>query len=215
MMAPTHGLASVALAAALLPGGPEYAGPAVLAAAFLGGVAPDADAFAAHRRTLHYPAGYSVFATCLVAAHALVPSRPLLLVCVAVGSAAVHSLSDVLAGGVEREPWNPTSDRAVYNHLAGRWHRPRRYVRYSGAPEDLALAAACAVVAVVAPSTGPLADHGLVALVALAGAYTAVRSPSCRLGERLPRSLVARLPSVRVEETEDGATTVSIRLRRR
>ncbi|RLM57371.1 metal-dependent hydrolase [Halobellus sp. Atlit-31R] len=55
MMALTHALVSVAVASALLPLGPEYATPPLLAAALLGGVLPDLDVFAAHRKTLHYP----------------------------------------------------------------------------------------------------------------------------------------------------------------
>lgn len=40
----------------------------------------------------------------------------------------------VFGGGVGSEPWNTTSDRGVYNRFRERWHAPRRWVRYSGAP---------------------------------------------------------------------------------
>jgi TRAP-type C4-dicarboxylate transport system permease small subunit len=213
MMAITHGLAAVALATLLLPLGPTYAVPPVLAAAFLGGVAPDLDAVAAHRKTLHYPVGFAAAAVATVGLHVVAPNAALWLVCVAVAAAAVHALSDILAGSVEREPWNPTTERAVYNHLLGVWHRPRRYVRYSGAVEDFALAFGCGLVAVAAPVTGPTADRGLVALIAVGALYTVVRHPSVStraVVDRLPRRLRALCPAVHVEETDGGATTVSI-----
>jgi hypothetical protein len=216
MMAITHGLVSVAVAATLLPFGPEYAASPVLAAVLVGGIAPDLDVFAAHRKTLHYPVGYTGLALALVGMYTAVPRFSLWLVCVAVASAAVHSLSDILAGSVEREPWNPTTERAVYNHFLGGWHRPRRYVRYSGAVEDFLVGLACGALAVAAPATGPVADRGLLALVACAGGYAVLRHPSVSdgaLADRLPRRLLAVLPTVSVEETDSGTTTVLLRYR--
>lgn len=216
MMAISHGLVSVAAASMLLPFGPEYAAPPLFGAALLGGVAPDLDVFAAHRKTLHYPVGYWGVALGLVGLHAVVPSRPLWLVCVAVVAAAAHSSSDILAGSVEREPWNPTTERAVYNHVRGAWHRPRRYVRYSGAIEDLLLALGGGCVAVAAPTTGPVADWGLALLMAAAGVYALLRHPSVSLAavvDGLPPRLRRALPTVSVEETDSGATTVSLRHR--
>ncbi len=215
MMAFTHGLASVAVATALLPFGPEYAAPPVLAAALLGGIAPDLDVVADHRKTLHFPVGYTALAAGLLGIHAVAAHPTLWLVWVAVAAAAAHSWADVLAGSVEAEPWNPTTERAVYNHALGAWHRPRRLVRYSGAVEDVLLGLACAGVAVAAPVTGPTADAGLIALGALSGLYAVLRHPSVRLdavAERFPAAW-ARLPAISVEETESGATTVSVRYR--
>src|SRR6056297_545185 len=56
------------------------------------------------------------------------------------GTVALHAASDALGGGLELKPWRATSERAVYDHFRGRWIRPRRWVRYDGAPEDLAFA---------------------------------------------------------------------------
>ncbi|MFB6252746.1 MAG: metal-dependent hydrolase [Halobellus sp.] len=215
-MASTHGLASVALAAVLLPFAPTQAAPLVLAAALIGGTAPDLDVFAAHRKTFHYPVGYTALAAGVGGAHAVAPSPIVGLACVAVAAAAAHSWSDVLAGSVETEPWNPTTERAVYNHALGGWHRPRRLIRYSGAVEDFLLGFVCAGVAVAAPATSPTADSGLIGLVGLAGLYTVLRHPGVRLDsitERCPASLSDRLPSISVEETESGATTVAVRYR--
>lgn len=211
MMALTHGLASVALAAVALPVLGEHVGPAVLLVAFVGGIAPDFDVVAAHRRTLHYPVGFTVAAAVLLTAVTVVGGPGVLLAAVAATGAAVHALSDVLAGSVETEPWNPTTERAVYNHVLSRWHRPRRWVRYSGAPEDFLLAFALGAAAIVAPATGPTAEALLWACVGLAGGYTLIRR-RLALGRRavavLPRRLRDRLPALDVTETDSGATTV-------
>lgn len=109
MIAVTHALLGLALATLSLPVLSAFA-PAlvVLAAAFVGNLLPDLD---------------------IVAESAIGA-----LAAVALGAAGLHALSDVFGGSPETEPWNPTSDIAVFNHVLGRWHRARRYVRYSGAP---------------------------------------------------------------------------------
>jgi hypothetical protein len=132
---------------------------------------------------------------------------------VAVGSAAVHALSDVLGGSPEPEPWSPTLDIAVYNHVLGRWHRPRRYVRYSGAPEDFLLGAAFGLLAVSLPATGPGAETLLLGVVVTSGLFTASRRRLHALpglAERVvPRRL--RALSIRLEEADGGGTTVAVR----
>ena len=218
MMALTHGAVSVAIAALALPMLGDSAGPAVLAAALVGGIAPDLDVVAAHRKTLHYPVGFTLLTGLLLGGTLLVPTTALVLAAVAVGAAALHAWSDAFAGSVEREPWNPTTERAVYNHALGRWHRPRRYVRYSGAPEDFLLALAAAAVGIVSSATGPTADAGLLCLVAVAGGYTLLRRTLGTLPSRVaglvPARLVRHLPTVRVVETDSGATTLCVSRRR-
>jgi hypothetical protein len=217
MMALTHGLASVALVAIATPAIRETAGPPLLAAAFLGGLAPDLDLLAAHRKSLHYPVGYTLFAALLGSYYAVVPTVGGLLATVALSAAAVHTWSDVFAGSVEPEPWNPTTERAVYNHALGQWHRPRRWVRYSGAPEDFFLCAISATLAIGSSVTGPTADALLLWLTAVAGTYTLARK---RLGGLrgtlapvVPERLVALVPTVNVETTDSGATRLAFRRR--
>jgi hypothetical protein len=217
MMALTHGAVSVGLVALAMPLAGEYAGQPLLAAALLGGLAPDVDLLAAHRRTCHYPVGYTLLTGLLAASVFLAPSTGLVLAAVAVGAAALHAWSDVLAGSVEPEPWNPTTERAVYNHALKRWHRPRRYIRYSGAPEDFLLALGGVTIAVFSPATGPTAEASLLLLLSAAGGYTLLRrrlaALPARLEPLLPRRLAGRLPSVRVDETDSGATTLTVRFR--
>ncbi|RKD97187.1 metal-dependent hydrolase [Halopiger aswanensis] len=177
MMATTHALMGVALVALVFPevGAAPTAG--VLLAAFVGGIVPDLDMGAAHRKTLHFP-------VCLPLAAAFVGGG--LLASGATGSlalglfafllsAALHSAIDVFGGGVEPEPWKRTSNKAVYNHVLGRWHRPKRWVRYAGAPEDFLLAAVCGTVAIRAAATTPEIDRLLLGTLAFSAAFTLVR----------------------------------------
>ena len=144
MMATTHAFVGLALASAYAAVGGEYA-TAAAAGALAGGLFPDLDLLAEHRKTLHFPEYYSVLAVLavVVAAAATLP--------VTVGvvgflvSAAVHSASDVFGGGTEARPWLAQDERGVFLHTQGRWAAPRRYVRYDGAPEDLAVAVTFAV----------------------------------------------------------------------
>lgn len=138
MMLPTHVVVGVALAAPLLVVAPELA-PAALLGALVGSVLPDLDLYAGHRQSLHYPTGYPIAAG-LVAlptlgmGSAVAVGAAFLLV-----SAAVHCRMDRYGGGLELRPWEGTSERAVYDHVQGRWRAPKRWIRYDGAPEDLLL----------------------------------------------------------------------------
>ncbi|MDF9744695.1 metal-dependent hydrolase [Natrinema salsiterrestre] len=158
-MATTHvfaGLAAVAPVAVLAP---EFA--AVLGiGAILGGIAPDFDLVLTHRRTLHFPvAGLAVAVPAVVVA-ALFPSPLTLVLAAFAGTAWLHAASDAIGGGPEMDPWTERTERAVYNHVRGRWIRPRRWIRYDGAPEDAALGIVLAVPALLA------FDGGLTAVIA-------------------------------------------------
>jgi hypothetical protein len=214
MMATTHALWGLAVAIAALPAVPDgVAVPSVLAAAFVGGLAPDADVVATHRKTLHFPVLLPALSVVLLAVSLATASPPLWLATVGIGSAALHSASDVLGGSVEARPWTYSSDEAVYNHLLGRWHRPMRLVRYSGAPEDFLLGAACGLFAIQSTATTPAVDRALLALVVATGGFALVRKRLHRLpalaDALVPATLRHRLPAVRVEEGEEG-TTLSV-----
>lgn len=186
MMATTHAFASLAVAVLSLPVLSEYASPPVLlGAAFAGGLAPDADLAARHRRTLHYPLLMPVLASVLFGVVALTGSAAMAVVAVAAAGAALHAVADVFAGSPEPEPWDPSLDRAVYNHLLGAWHAPRRYVRYSGAPEDFLLGLSFALVAVFSPATSPAADLSILALCAASGLFSWQRKRLPALADRL------------------------------
>jgi hypothetical protein len=192
MMATTHGFVALALAVALLPDAPGEAAPGVvLAAAFLGGVAPDLDLLADHRKTLHFPVVGSALAAAVIAVAALTGSGEAVVAGTFLGAAGVHAVSDVLGGSAEPEPWNPTTGRGVYDHVAGVWRRPRRFVRYSGSPGDFLLCIPFAGVAVLTPATGPTADAAILAVLVLSGVYTAVRR---RLGT-LAQALSGAVPA--------------------
>jgi len=181
MMATTHAFVGLALASAYAVLGGEYAAVAA-AAALAGGIFPDLDLVAEHRKTLHFPEYYAMLAVGAVAV-AVVATGPATVAAAAfLVSAAVHAASDALGGGLEARPWLAESDRGVFLHRRGRWAPPRRLVRYDGAPEDLAVGVAFAL-------PGLVVFDGWIRRVALAGVavsvvYVALRKHLPALEER-------------------------------
>ncbi|MFB6090418.1 MAG: metal-dependent hydrolase [Halobellus sp.] len=205
MMATTHALAGVTLAVtvgALFPESAAGTSLLPIAAAALGGLFPDFDLYAGHRRTLHFPVYFGV-AAAVAAAVAVAVGTPLAVAAAFfLVAAALHSAMDALGGGLELKPWLGTSDRAVYSHYHGRWIRPRRWVRYDGAPEDLVLAVGLAVPAVLA--LDGLAESAVFVAVAVSATYVLLRKPMVLAAETLvdalPDQYVSRLPARFVED---------------
>ena len=144
MMVTTHVFAALAAVAPLAYVAPEFAGP-LAAGAVLGGLAPDFDLALEHRRTFHFPVLGLAVAVPAAALAVAAPSSLTVGVAAFAVAAWLHAASDAAGGGPEMDPWNDRSERAVYDHARGRWIRPRRWIRYDGAPEDAALALALAV----------------------------------------------------------------------
>lgn len=172
MMLPTHAVIGLAIATPLVALRPEL-GSVALAGALLGSVFPDLDLYAGHRRTLHYPTGYALLAIPTVAVAAAVPAPAAVAVACFVVGAAVHCRLDRYGGGLELRPWEATSNRGVYDHVRGRWRRPKRWVRYDGSPEDVALLAIVAGPLLVVLD-GPFRAVAAVALV-VGGVYALLR----------------------------------------
>ncbi len=173
MMATTHAAMGVLLATPLLWVAPEYAVPAALGA-LAGGVFPDLDlGVLEHRKTLHYPEHYWPLAAAAFGA-AVAATAPLTVAAAFFFlSAAVHSVTDALGGGLGERPWIEDDHRGVYSHCRDRWVRPRRWIRYDGAPEDLA-----AAVVLSAPGLalyGGLVRRLTLAMLAVSVVYTLVR----------------------------------------
>lgn len=167
MMATTHAFVGAALASATLLFAPDVA-PAAVAAGFVGGLLPDLDLLFVHRRTFHFPvlAPFGTLAVVAVGVAAPTPTT-ITLAAFAIG-AGVHATTDVAGGSTEPRPWLRTSDRAVYDHVRGRWLRARRWIRYDGAPEDFAVAAVASVPMLVF-GPGPNRTLAVVALTVSAG----------------------------------------------
>ncbi|GAB7019512.1 metal-dependent hydrolase [Halostagnicola bangensis] len=172
MMATTHVFAGLAVVAPVAYAVPELAVPLAVGA-ICGGLVPDFDLVLEHRRTLHAPVLGSVAAVGFVALALLAPTAATAALAAFAVAAWLHAMSDALGGGPEMDPWNDRSDRAVYDHVRARWIRPRRWIRYDGAPEDAALAIALAV-------PGLLVFEGWISAVIVGGlvlsvGYAAVR----------------------------------------
>ena len=182
-MAFTHVAAGLTIATTVAVLAPEYALVAAVGAA-VGGVVPDLDLFAGtHRRTLHFPDLYWVPAVGLGAVALGRPSPLVVGAAVAAVTAAVHSVSDWFGGGTELRPWERTSSRGVYVHVAGRWLAPRYWVRYDGAPEDLLVATVLSVPALVVYD--PPVTTLVVAMLVAAAGYVAIRRRLPGIEERL------------------------------
>jgi hypothetical protein len=144
MMLPTHAVVGLAIAAPLVVLRPEL-GPIALLGALLGSLVPDLDLYAGHRRTLHFPTGYTIAAVPAVVAALAVATPTAVGIAMLLVGAAAHCRMDRYGGGLELRPWEGTSDRAVYDHARGHWRRPKRWIRYDGAPEDFLLLLGLAV----------------------------------------------------------------------
>jgi len=202
MMATTHALVGIAIATGLGAVFPSVTVMGVIAAA-AGGLFPDLDLYAGHRRTLHYPVYFSILGVVAVVVAALVGSPLLWALSLFVIAAAAHSVMDAAGGGLELRPWRGNSDRAVYSHYHRKWIRPRRWIRYDGAPEDLALGGLAAIPGLMA-FDGRVA-LGLYGLLALSVGYVLVRKPMVAVAEwlfeRAPRQITDLLPERFLEDS--------------
>ena len=211
MMATTHALVGVALAVLAGVVFPESAAGTSLfpvAAAAVGGVFPDFDLYSGHRRTLHFPVYLNVAAAIAVVVAAVAPvvapgaAVATASVAVFLVAAGVHSAMDAVGGGLELKPWRGESERAVYSHYHARWIRPRRWVRYDGAPEDLLVAVAVATPVVYA--VDGVIETGVLVAVGISAVYVVVRKPMVLVTEAvvdaLPERVVDRLPARFVDD---------------
>ncbi len=174
MMATTHGFVGLAIAAAVAVIAPELAVAAAIGG-IAGGIFPDLDVLAEHRRTLHFPGYYTMVALPALGLAYVVTDVVTVSIATFLVAAAVHSLGDALGGTPSAVPWESDLDHAVYLHAADRWLPAKRWVRYDGAPEDFVAGVVFAVPALVIfdGAIRYLAVTGIVVSLV----YTAFRRP--------------------------------------
>lgn len=178
MMATTHMLSGMALALPVLAISPEL-GAIALFAGLVGGLVPDLDLYFHHRKTLHFPVGYSGAAFVALVIALVSPSLWTVGLAFGLLGAAVHSVMDIYGGGLELEPWRATSERAVFSHVHGRWIRPKRVIPYDGSPEDLALVGILALPLLL--TIDGIAYVIVLSLLAISAIYVALRKRLARL----------------------------------
>lgn len=195
-MATTHVLWGMVLALPVLALAPEFA-PIAFVAGLLGGLTPDLDLYTGHRKTFHYPVYASIATVPALAFALLVPSMVTVALAVGLAGAALHAVTDTLGGGLELRPWQGTSEQAVYSHYHDRWLRPRRWIRYDGAPEDLALAGIAALALTMIDSRAVTAVA--LAFFAVSAVYVLLRKPLAGVAEHLaglvPEALLPYVPA--------------------
>lgn len=184
MMATTHGYAGLAVAAGVASQWPEF-GVAAAIAGIIGGIAPDADVIATHRRTFHFPVYFSLLSIPAVLGAVFWPSALAVALAVGLIAASVHSISDIVGGSADPRPWASESDRAVYLHATGRWIGAREWIRYDGAPEDFLLGAVLALPCLYVFYGQPVLLALIVAGLVVSGVYAAFRKPIGRRVERV------------------------------
>ncbi|WP_252699323.1 metal-dependent hydrolase [Natronosalvus vescus] len=195
MMATTHAFAALAVAAIVAIVLPEFAF-VIAVAAIAGGIFPDLDLYAGHRRNLHFPIYYWVLGAVSAVVAILVTTPTTIGLSIFVLAAGMHSTMDVFGGGLELKPWEGTSDRAVYSHYHDRWLEPRRWIRYDGAPEDLLLSGLLVIPAALV--FGDPIDTVVLGLLAVSVGYVLVRKPLVvvaeRVLERIPEPVFDAIP---------------------
>ncbi|WP_243637882.1 metal-dependent hydrolase [Natrarchaeobius oligotrophus] len=204
MMATTHVLSGLVLAAAVATVEPAFAGVAAVAA-IGGGLVPDLDVIASHRKTLHFPVYYSALAVPATLFALVAPSVATVGLAVFVCTAALHAVADWFGGGLELKPWQGESNRAVYSHYHGRWLEPRPLIGYDGSPGDLALAAVLSV-PVLFVFDGAIRTV-VVALLVVSIGYATLRKPVATVLERIAEGgakfVGGRPPAGRTSDASD------------
>jgi hypothetical protein len=167
----THAVVGLLVGTAAAAAWPAAAGPA-LAGATLGSLLPDADVAFEHRRTLHFPSLAPAAAAAAIAVAAVAPGAVSVAIAAGCLAAALHARMDLLGGGLALRQWREREERAVYDHVRGRW-LPARHLVHEGSTADLAVCLLAAL-PLLARWDGP-ARAGLVGLLLAGAVYSRLR----------------------------------------
>lgn len=146
MMLPTHIMTGLVAILPIFYAFPSYSS-VIFVAGLVGFSLPDLDILiGSHRKTLHYPVLYLpvAIASFLLVIN-LVDIWTIIAFTVSLGC-FMHSISDIIAGSLEDEPWEAEKDKVVYNHIKKEWFSARRWIPYDGSPTDVLVMIASALV---------------------------------------------------------------------
>lgn len=187
MMVITHALVGGVVGLVALFISPSMLVPAVAAGA-IGGVIPDLDMLLDHRRSLHFPVISGLLLVPAAGLFIMAPGVLSTVVCFGLAGLFFHSVTDIVGEGRVMRHWKHSDPRAAYDHLNGRWIRPRRLIK-TGTGVDLFVAAASGMILV---AVLPAVYSGLVTIVVGAAfVFTVAMRPAAAYVSEEHRSIEA------------------------
>jgi hypothetical protein len=134
MMTSTHGIIGLCLGYIAIILGiplPEYA----LLAGLIGGIFPDLDLLKNHRKTFHLPVYYPISFLAILSIYLIHNEVVFLYIGLFLLSATIHTLIDVISGGLAPVEFKKTKAFPVYSHYQEKWIS-HKIIRYDGSLED-------------------------------------------------------------------------------
>lgn len=196
MMLPTHILVSLCFSLLFIyinPVNPVYA-TELLIAAIIGGIIPDLDMFIGqHRKTLHnIPLYIGLILLSLIGVINTyiteILNEYIFIIGLIIGLGAIgHILSDILGSGLEKKPWEKTSNHCVYNHFTKSWIAPTHIFGHDGSIRDLSLLLILSTIIIfIQPSQLIPFIHIIIYISIFIGfSYTVIRKKLPQLEEKL------------------------------
>jgi hypothetical protein len=153
--------------------------PLLIIATLIGSIIPDIDIFIGqHRKTLHFPVGYTGITVILLPLYFLLPTVGIASLIVLVGSASIHSLTDIIGGGLSKTPWKTIDSPTVYSHYHNVWITEKNApmtVKYDGSYLDFAvLLGSVYIISQINLEIMYLTEF-LILLLVIGGIYTSIR----------------------------------------
>lgn len=185
MMLPTHIVLTLLLSICFTVLHPEQT-TKIFYVSILAGVFPDLDTlFGQHRKTLHNIQVYSIMMAVVLFCYIIFQTVELFLLLLFFVGCCFHYLTDIISSGLEKEPWNKTSERSVYNHYTHSWMTPKYIISYDGSIEDFVIYAISTLIIIYFYYQISYIEYIVFILTVAAIIYTAIRKKLPQLEDYL------------------------------